>query len=50
MKLVLDTRVSTDSNGIAESLGINTQVKVELDDIIATLEQKLSNEYRLSIV
>ena len=50
LKLVLDTRVSTDSNGIAESLILNTQVKVELDDIIATLEQKLSNEYRLSIV
>lgn len=50
LKLSLDTRVSTDSNGIAESLGLNAQAKVELADIIVTLEQKLSDEYRLSIV
>jgi len=50
LRLSLDTRVSTDSNGIAESLGLNAQAKVELQDIISTLEQKLSEDYRLTIV
>ena len=50
LKLSLDTRISTDSVGIAKSLGLNAQPKVELEELIATLEQKLSDEYRLSIV
>lgn len=50
LKLSLETRVSTDSVGIAKSLGLNAQPKVELEELIATLEQKLSDEYRLSIV
>ena len=50
LKLSLDTRISTDSEGIAKSLGLNAQPKVELEALIATLEQKLSDEYRLSIV
>jgi len=49
LKLALENRVSTDSNGIAQSLGLNAQTKVELEDIIATLEAKMSDEYRLSI-
>ena len=47
LKLSLDTRVSTDSDGIAKCLGLNAQPKVELQEIIATLESKLSDEYRL---
>jgi hypothetical protein len=50
LKLSLSTRISTDSNGIAKSLGLNAQPKVELEELIATLEQKLSDEYRLSIL
>lgn len=49
LKLSLATRVSTDSDGIAKSLGLNAQPKVELDEIIATIEQKLADEYRLRI-
>ena len=49
LKLSLASRVSTDSNGIAQSLGLNAQTKVELEDIIATLEAKMSDEYRLII-
>lgn len=50
LKLSLSTRISTDSGGIARSLGLNAQPKVELEELIATLEQKLCDEYRLSIV
>ena len=50
LHLSLDTRISTDSAGIAKSLGLNAQPKVELEELITTLEQKLSDEYRLSIV
>ena len=50
LKLSLSTRISTDSDGIAKSLGLNAQPKVELEKLIATLEQKLSDEHRLSIV
>lgn len=49
LKLSLENRVSTDSSGIAQSLGLNAQTKVELKDIIATLEAKMSDEYRLVI-
>ena len=50
LKLSLYTRISTDSNGIAKCLGLNAQPKVVLEELLATLEQKLSDEYRLSIV
>lgn len=50
LKLSLFTRISTDSNGIAKSLGLNAQPKVQLEELIATLEQKLSDENCLSIV
>ncbi len=49
LKLSLAKRVSTDSDGIAKSLGLNAQPKVELNKIIANIEQKLSDEYRLQI-
>lgn len=50
LKLFLETRISTDSAGIAKSLGLNAQPKVELEELIKMLEQKLIDESRLSIV
>jgi hypothetical protein len=49
MCLSLDTRVSTDSAGIAKCLGLNAESKVELQDLIAILEPKLTEEHRLII-
>lgn len=49
LHLSLDVRVSTDSEGIAQCFGLNAQPKVELLDIITTLEQKLTDENRLCI-
>ena len=49
MCLSLKTRVSTDSAGIAKSLALNAESKVDLQNIIALLEQKLSDEHRLQI-
>lgn len=48
--LSLKTRVSTDSAGIAKCLGLNAERKVELQDIVEILEQKLTEDHRLSIV
>lgn len=50
LKLSLFARISTDSNGIAKSLGLNAEPKVVLEELTAALEQKLCDEYRLSIV
>lgn len=47
LRLSLHTRVSTDSAGIARSLGLNAESKIELEDIIAVLEQKLVDDNRL---
>lgn len=49
LKLSLQTRVSTDSAGIANCLGLNADSKVELQDIIRILEPKLIEEKRLKI-
>lgn len=49
MRLCLDTRLSTDSAGIANCLGLHAERKVELQDIITMLEQKLTEDNRLSI-
>ena len=43
LHLALDTRVSTDTNGVAECLGLNAEANVELKDIIALLESKLTH-------
>ena len=45
----LHTRVSTDSEGIANCLGLNAETKVELQDIIRILEPKLTDNNRLRI-
>ncbi len=50
LKLSLDKRISTNSSGIARSLGLNAHTKVELEELITTLEQKFNDEYRLSTV
>ena len=47
--LSLHTRVSTDSAGIANCLGLNAESKVELQDLIRMLEPKLTEANRLRI-
>lgn len=49
LHLVLDTRVSTDTNGVAKCLGLNAEANVALEDIIALLEAKICDEYRLTL-
>lgn len=49
LNLSLHTRVSTDSNGIANCLGLNAESKVELQDLIRILEPKLLEANRLKI-
>jgi hypothetical protein len=43
----LDSRYSTDSSGIATSLGLSASPQVELQAIIAILEEKISKETQL---
>lgn len=43
-RLELGPRFSTDANGIAESLGLQAEAKLELEEIIKLLETKISNE------
>lgn len=50
MSLLLNTRVSTDSAGIAKCLGLNAESKVELQELIDILEPKLTDNHRLVIV
>lgn len=45
-KLELADRISTDSKGIAEWLGLQAEAKVELEKIIEQLESKLSEQTR----
>ena len=49
LRLSLDTRVSTDFIGISQCLGLRTQVNVKLEEIIARLQEKLNDEYRLVV-
>lgn len=49
LNLSLGTRVSTDSGGIANCLGLNAESKVELQDLIHILEPKLIEANRLKI-
>ena len=48
-RIGLDARYSTDSNGIAKSLGLSANPRVELQEIIAILEDKISQDTRLLI-
>lgn len=49
LSLSLHTRVSTDSAGIANCLGLNAESKVELQDLIRILEPKLTETNRMKI-
>ena len=49
MYLKLCERVSTDSDGIAQSLGLNSKSKLELQEIISILEAKINEANRLTI-
>ena len=49
LSLSLHTRVSTDSVGIANCLGLNAESKVELQDLVRILEPKLTEANRLRI-
>lgn len=49
LQLSLHTRVSTDSEGIANCLGLNAESKVEMQDLIRILEPKLIEVNRLKI-
>lgn len=49
LQLSLHARVSTDSEGIANCLGLNAESKVELQDLIRILEPKLIEANRLKI-
>ena len=48
--LNLDTRLSTDENGISQCLGLQAEARVELDQIVATLEGKISTSTLFSPV
>lgn len=49
-KIELDKRLSTDSEGMATCLGLQAEAKIELEEIIANIESKLSDNTWLSIV
>lgn len=48
-KLVLDSRHSTDSNGISKLLGLNANAKIGFDEIAKILESKISDSTVFSI-
>lgn len=48
-RLNLDSRFSTDANGIAECLGLQADAKVELEEIIAFLESKITEDTLLTL-
>ena len=48
-KLVLDSRCSTDSNGISRLLGLNANAKIGFDEIAKILESKISDSTAFSI-
>ena len=45
----LDARYSTDSSGVATSLGLSANPQVELEEIIAILEEKISKATQLGL-
>ncbi len=45
--MVLETRLSTDSSGIAESLGLRADPNVELEEITRLLEQRIASDVTL---
>lgn len=49
LKLSLNRRISTDSNGIANCLGLKAERKIELQKILSVLEKKLTDTNSLNI-
>lgn len=49
LKLNLATRLSTDSNGIAECLGLQADPNIDLAELIAKLEAKISDHTLLQL-
>jgi hypothetical protein len=43
-RLMLQSRLSTDANGIARCLGLQAEARIELEEIIQTLQAKISPE------
>lgn len=48
LRLRLNQRYSTDSNGISRLLGLNTNPNVDLEAIVKTLEGKITDDTRLA--
>ena len=48
-KLVLDTRCSTDSEGISKLLGLNAEANVGFEEIAKILEAKISDSTVFSV-
>lgn len=44
--LALATRLSTDCDGVAKALGLQNEAKVELEVIVATIEQRITDRTR----
>lgn len=49
-RLELDSRLSTDSDGISRCLGLQAEARIELEQIIDALENRISDRTRFSIV
>ena len=49
LKLTLDSRISTDSSGIAKGLGLSVSPHLEIEELNAALEKKLCEQYRLKL-
>ena len=49
MRLELESRLSTDAEGIAKCLGLQAEAKVELEVIVAELEKKISTNTVLTL-
>lgn len=49
-KLKLDSRLSTDAEGIASCMGLQAEAKVELEQIVKAIEEKVSEHTLLTLV
>lgn len=49
LKIALETRVSTDSQGIAKSLDLKTDQMPKLEELITALEKRLDSRFALSL-
>eukprot|EP00456_Euglypha_rotunda_P050349 TRINITY_DN40453_c0_g1_i3.p1 TRINITY_DN40453_c0_g1~~TRINITY_DN40453_c0_g1_i3.p1 ORF type:complete len:294 (+),score=22.33 TRINITY_DN40453_c0_g1_i3:560-1441(+) len=48
--LKLDTRLSTDCEGVAKALGLQSEAKVDLEVIVAAIEQHISDRTRFDFI